>query len=220
MSYGTAFFALRPLTPEGAHIHAGSIVAVMLVVYWLWFDHALHADNRYYLRTVLLIVTPLLGALATARALDADRRLNVPFLSRLMAASTGDVTARAAAGAILLVMLVHAVETAKFVAAWMNYQVAVRALATGAASDPTLGDPRFVSSQRISADLNRLAWSSTIHFLSVLVAPGLAPRRLVLDPNANYFWLSCKTATANREADRVVPVDSRELVRVHACMHR
>jgi len=117
-------------------------------------------------------------------------------------------------------MLVHTVETAKFVAAWMNYLAAVRGLATGVASDPALGDSRFVSSQRIRADLNRLGWSSTTHFLSVLVAPGFAPTRLVLDPNANYFWLSCKTATANREADRVVPADSRELVRVHACMHR
>jgi hypothetical protein len=54
-------------------------------------------------------------------------------------------------------MLVHAVETAKFVAAWMNYQAAVRGLATGAASDPALGDPRFVSSQGVSAGLNRLA---------------------------------------------------------------
>jgi hypothetical protein len=157
---------------------------------------------------------------AAVRALDADGRLSLSSLSRWMAASPGNVTARAATGAIVLLMLVHAVETTKFVVAWMNYQTAVRGLATGAASDPTLGDSRFVSSQRISPDLNRLAWSSTTHFMSVLVAPGFAPTRLVLDPNASYFWLSCKTATANREAERVVPTDSRELVRVHACMHR
>jgi hypothetical protein len=219
-SYGIAFFIVRRLTPGGAHIHAVWIVAVTLAVYWVWFDHALHGESRYYLRTVLLIVTPLLGTVAAVRALDADRRLSLSSLSRWMAASPGNVTARAATGAIVLLMLVHAVETTKFVAAWMNYQTAVRGLATGAASDPTLGDSRFVSAQRISPDLNRLAWSSTTHFMSVLVAPGFAPTRLVLDPNANYFWLSCKTATANREAERVVPTDSRELVRVHACQHR
>jgi hypothetical protein len=218
--YGIAFLILRRVTPESAHMHAAWIVAVTLAVYWLWFDHALHAENRYYLRTVLLIVTPLLGTMAAVRALDADGRLRLSFLSRLMATCTGDVTARAATGAIVLVMLVHAVETTKFVAAWMNYQTAVRGLATGTASDPTLGDLRFVSSGRISPGLNRLAWSSTTHFLSALVAPGFAPTRLVADPDENYFWLSCKTATTNRDAERVVPIDTRELVRVHACMHR
>jgi hypothetical protein len=191
-------------------------------VYWLRFDQALHTDNRYYLRTALLIATPVLGALAAVQALDADGRLNLrgPFLSRLIAALTGDVTARAAVGALLLVMLVHAVETAKFVTAWTNYNASVRALATGAASDPALGDPQFVSSQRISADVNRLSWPSTTHFLSVLVAPDFAPARLVVDPDANYFWLSCETATANQETHRVVPVQVRRLVRVHACLHR
>jgi hypothetical protein len=218
--YGIAFFGLRRLAPQSAHMHAAWIVAVTLAVYWLWFGHALHAENRYYLRTVLLIVTPLLGIVAAVRALDAEGRLSLSFLSRSVAASTSDVMGRMAFGAILLVMLVHAVETTKFVAAWTNYHAAVRALATGTTSDPTLGDLRFVSSQRISPDLNRLAWSSTTHFLSVLVAPGFAPTRLVVDPNENYFWLSCETATANREAERVVPTNSRELVRVHACMHR
>jgi hypothetical protein len=115
---------------------------------------------------------------------------------------------------------VHIVEAEKFVRAWRDYEVAIRTLATGALSDPALGDPQFVSSDRIGPDLNRLSWSSTTHFLSVLVAPRFAPARLVIDPNANYFWLSCTTATANEEADRAVPAGSRRLVRVHACLHR
>jgi hypothetical protein len=221
-SYGIVFLVLRRRTPRQAHVYAGLIVAMALAVYWLWFDQALHTGNRYYLRTALLIVTPVLGALAAVHALDADGRLSLrgPLLSRLIVALTGDVTARAAAGTVLLVMLVHAVETAKFVTAWTSYKAAVRALAMGAASDPALGDPHFVSSQRISADLNPLSWPSTTHFLSVLVAPGFAPARLVVDPQANYFWLSCETATANQEAHRVVPAQSRRLVRVHACLHR
>ena len=136
-----------------------------------------------------------------------------------MEALTSRMTARAIAGAFLLVMLVHAVETAKFVTVWAKYKAAVAALATGAASDPALGDPHFVSSDRIGSDLNRLSWFSTTPFLSVIVAK-FAPARLVVDPAANYFWLSCETATANLKADRAVPAESRRLVRIHACLHR
>jgi hypothetical protein len=115
---------------------------------------------------------------------------------------------------------VHAVETAKFVSVWTNYKAAVRALATGTAADPTLGDPRFVSAHRIRADLNEVSWFSTTHFLSVLVAPKFAPARLVVDPDAAFVWLSCETATANAQADRALPAESRRLVRIHECLHR
>jgi hypothetical protein len=221
-SYGIAFYVVRRLGPAKAGICAASIVALGLGAYWLWFDGTLHTDNRYYLRTVLLIATPVLGVLAAAYALRADGRLNfaIAFMRRPMAAlATGAVT-RSAAGAIVLVTLVHIVETEKFVRAWRDYEAAVRTLATGALSDPALGDPHFVSSDRIGPELIRLSWSSTTHFLSVLVTPRFAPVRLVIDPNANYFWLSCTTATANQQADRAVPAESRRLVRVHACLHR
>ena len=225
--YAIAFLILRRLTPAKAHIYAAAILAVALAVYWLWFDRALHTDNRYYLRTALLIGTPALGLLAAVAALAAEGRLKLwpalrspPLLARLIAAVTGGAAVRASLGAVVVVMLVHAVETAKFVAAWMQYRTAVRTLAMGAASDPALGHPRFVSSARIGADLNRLSWSSTTPFLSVLLAPNLAPARLVVDPAEDYFWLSCGMAAANQAADRAVPVESRRLVRVHACLHR
>ena len=144
---------------------------------------------------------------------DSFIRSNTEALSK-------SVTARMAASAILLVMLVHAVETAKFVTAWIHYLAAVRALAVGVASDPAIGDPHFASADRIGADLNRLSWSSTTHFLSVLVAPRFAPARLVVDPNAGYFWLPCATATANEKANRVIPVESRRLLRTYSCLHR
>ena len=221
-SYGIVFYVVRRLSPVKASVCAASIVALGLGAHWLWFDGTLHTDNRYYLRTVLLIATPVLGVLAAAYALRADGRLNfaIPFMRRPMAAVAIDAVTRSAAGAIVLVTLVHIVETEKFVRAWRDYQAAVRTLATGALSDPALGDPHFVSSDRIGPELNRLSWSSTTHFLSVLVTPRFAPVRLVIDPNADYFWLSCTTATANQEADRTVPAESRRLVRVHACLHR
>jgi hypothetical protein len=218
-SYGIAFLVLQRLTPAKAHVYAGAIVALALAAYWLWFDHALEADNRYYLRTLVVIVAPMLGLLATVAALRADGKLRLPATIPARLAAV-ELTARATAGAIVLVMLVHAVETAKFVAAWSRYRDAVRGLATGAASDPALGDPHFVSSDRIGSDLNRLSWSSTTHFLSVLLAPKFAPAKLVVDPREDYFWLSCETATANQKTDRVIPAESRRLVRMHACLHR
>jgi hypothetical protein len=219
-SYAIAFLLLRRLAPTEAPIYAGAIVVVMLVAYWMWFDHTLHSENRYYLRTMVLVATPMLGVLAAVRALDAEGRLRIPLPSRPMELFISDGAARGAASAVVLVLLVHAVETAKFIRAWTDYKGAVVSLAMSATSDPALGDPRFVSSERINPALNRLGWSSTTHFLSVLVAPGLAPRRLVVDPNASYFWLSCAAATANRDADRALPSGSRELVRVYACLHR
>jgi hypothetical protein len=232
--YAIVFLLVKLVAPARAHILAGSIVALLLAVHWLWFDHALHAENRYYLRSVILLAVPALGLTAAAYALRADGRLNPPFVAapRLLnmlaaqlrpqrtAEATAGVMARAATGAFVLVLLVHAVETAKFITAWTNYKAAVGRLAMSSESDPQLGDARFVSSQRISTGDNRLGWSSTSHFLSVLLAPGLAPARLVVDPQAAYFWLPCRLAMANEASTRAVPARSRELIRVHACLHR
>ena len=220
--YGIAFFVLSRITPKHAGLFAGSIVAAVLVVFWLWFDHSLHTDDRYYMRTVLLFATPAIGVLAALYVLRADDRLHlpVPFLPRLMAVLAGNVAVQATCGALGLVLLVHTVETAKFVTAWTQYKAAVRTLTTGTASDPALGDPRFVSSDRINADLQRLSWPSTTPFLSVLVAPGFMPARLVVSPEQDYFWLACNTAKANEQAARSVPAETRLLIRVHACLHR
>jgi hypothetical protein len=222
IGYGIVFVALRRRHTTKAHILAASVVAAALAVYWLWFDRSLHAEQRYYMRTVVLLGTAALGVLAALLALEAEGRLSlpIPLLRRLLDALHADVTVGVVTGAVLVVVLVHAVETAKFVSAWADYRAAVRALATGQASDPALGDPDFVSSARIGAALNRLSWFSTTPYLSVLAAPGFAPARLVVDPTSNYFWLTCATATANEKAARAIPPESRRLVRVYACLHR
>src|SRR5262245_65118736 len=111
------------------------------------------ASSASSLAALLLVATPVLGVLAAAYALRADGRLNfaIPFMRRPMAAlATGAVT-RSAAGAIVLVTLVHVVETEKFVRAWRDYEVAVRTLPTGELSDPMLGRPAFVASDQIRA---------------------------------------------------------------------
>lgn len=221
-SYGLAFSILRRLNLANAHICAAALVVAELAVYWIWFDHTLHTENRYGLRTAILTITPVLGVIAALFALDAEGGLGraIPFRSQIAAALASGVAARAIGGALLLVIVIHVVETEKFVAAWTKYKAAVRSLAIGTASDPALGNSRLVSSARIGADLSRLGWSSTTQYLSVIVAPNLAPRRLVVDPTGSYFWLSCKTAQENLQAERAVPQQTRRLVRVFACLHR
>ena len=217
--YGLVFVILRRLAPAKAHIYAAAMVAIGLAVYWLRLDHAIHAENRYYMRTVFVIVTPILGGLAAVFAADQGGWVFATPMRRFRTLAS-PALARAIAGAFVLVMLVHAVETEKFIAAWTKYKAAVTALATGTASDPALGDARFVSSARIGADLNRLAWYSTTPYLSIILAK-FAPTRLVMDPRTeNYFWLSCETATANLKANRVVPVETRKLVQIFSCLHR
>jgi hypothetical protein len=218
--YVVIFLMLSRPAPRGAYLYAAVIVIAVLAVYWLWLDHTIHASSRYYLRTALVIVTPVFGALAV---LGADhkagrRALPVPGLEWAITA-VRNRGALPLAAAFMLLTLVHVIETGKFVAAWTDYRTAVAAFATGDQSDPALGNSRFVSSERIAPSLNRLSWFSTTPYLSVIVA-NFAPNRLVVDPAGNYFWLSCATATANEEAARAVSAPARSLVRIYSCLHR
>jgi hypothetical protein len=220
-AYAIAVLALRRLTRTFAPIAAAALVAAALAVYWLRFADPLLAEDRYYMRTVLLIGTAVTGIVAGAVVIWTEGGISERTLvSRAMATLAGDAWGPALAGAIAIAMLIHAVESARFVDAFTQYRTAVRALAMGAESDSALGDPQFVSAARIPGDLDPLAWPSTTHFLSVLVAPDLAPRHLVVDPRANYFWISCRTATRNQETNRALPAHTLLLVRLHACLHR
>jgi hypothetical protein len=218
--YGLAFVVLSRLVPGKAQFWAAAIVTMILAIYWFGFDQAILADHRYYMRTILVIVTPALGVLAAFYALRGDGLApQMPGLSPAVSALANGITAEAFAGAFMIVTLVYAVETGQFVSAWAEYKSAVRVLAMGTSSDPSLGDPHFVSSGRIDAELNRLSWFSTTQYLSVIVA-NFAPNKLVVDPANAYFWLSCETATANSTADRLIPAASRELIRTYSCLHR
>ena len=77
--YVIVFLLLSRPAPRRAHLYAALIVMAVLVVYWLWLDHTIHASSRYYLRTALVIVTPVLGALAALSADQEEGRLAFPF---------------------------------------------------------------------------------------------------------------------------------------------
>jgi hypothetical protein len=220
--YGLALMALSWAKLERPHFYAAIAVVAVLSVHVLTADTPIVGENRYYLRTALLTFTPLLGALAAASAVAAEGHLALalPYVRQVLGAVSSSVSVRFAAGALLVAMSVHVLETERFVAAWISYEEAVRKLATGTSSDPALGDARFVSANRIPERLNGLVWASTTHFLSILVAPAFAPARLVVDPDTNYFWLPCRTAAANSVGRRAVPLMTRQLVRKYACLHR
>lgn len=221
-TYAISIALFRRVSVPKPHVFAAALSAALLAACWIWFDRSLLTEARYNLRTLLLIMIPIFGVMAALHAMsDAERRSSpLPFLGRWASALEATVNPAAVAGALVLVMLVHVVETTRFVVGWVEYKAAVRALATGTASDPELGSSVFVSSRRIGADLNRLEWNSTTPYLSVLVTPGLQPTRLVVDPEANYFWLSCKTATDSERISTAIPASARHLVRIHACLHR
>jgi hypothetical protein len=216
--YALAFALLSRWKITNAQDFAFALAAAALGAHWLWFDEALHAENRYYLRTVLIVVTPLLGLLAASRVLRASG--SATSIPRMLALASLLLPARVLARLLLIVMLIHTVETAKFAVAWGEYCETLRALAAGAATDQGLGNARFVSAERLESADSRLAWPSTSPFLSVLVAPGFAPAHLVVAPETNFFWLSCETATASAEASGALPAATRELLQVYSCLHR
>jgi hypothetical protein len=218
-AYGALLLLLARVAPKRAYLYAAAIVAVTLAIYWLRFDHTIHASSRYYLRTALVLLTPMFGALAMLSALSREGRFSIAIPGLERAITSLRHSARPLAAAFMLLTLVHVVETAKFVAGWRQYRAEVAALATGNESDPALGDPRFVSSERMASTTSQLSWFSTTPYLSVIVA-NFMPNRLVIEPTGNYFWLSCATATANRDAARVTPTASRDLIRIYSCLHR
>ena len=220
-AYGLLFFAFsRVLAADTALIAALAVSAIALLVYWLQFDQWVHASNRYYLRTALVVITPAFGVMSAVYAMRAEGApVACPYLLQIAKFLASITAIRAFIGAIILCTAIHVVQTAKFVTEWTAYKAAVKALALGSASDPALGDPRFVSSHRISPELNQLGWFSTVEYLSAIVSD-FKPARIVVDPAGNYFWLSCKTATDNARAMRSVPAPARDLVRIYSCLHR
>jgi hypothetical protein len=221
-AYAILVTVLRRFAGPRAPRLAAVAVAAGLAAWWFAVDTTLVTQERYYMRTALLYATPALGGLAALAMLWREGRLGSPFAfaGPPVGKAAACLPVRALGPALALLMLVQAVEAGKFIRAWHPYMAAVRGLAMGEAADPELGDAAFVSSKRIDAMTDRMSWHSTTPYLSALVAPGMAPRRLVVDPASGYFWLNCVTARRVEGSPRAVPLETRRLVRIHACRHR
>ena len=85
-----------------------------------------------------------------------------------------------------MVSLIHAVETVKFVASWSDYRNAIVVLATSSKSDPALGNPRFVSAERISPTLTPLSWFSTVPYLSIILSNFIGWSSIPLEITSGY----------------------------------
>ena len=219
VAYGAMLGLISIWLPKRACIYALAILLLLLCIYWLHFDHSVHASSRYYLRTALVIVTPLLGVMAALAAMTREGIVVGPLAKLQHSLVSSRKSVCALASILVAVTVIHVVETGKFVTAWSRYLDAIAGLAMSNESDPDLGDPRFVSSGRAAPDLAPLEWFSTIPYLSVILS-NFQPNRLVIHPTGNYFWLSCTTATRNRDRQLAVPVQARELIRVYSCLHR
>jgi len=161
----------------------------------------------------------LLGVMAALAAMTREGLVQDPLAKLPFTFASSPSRMCAVASLLIAVTLIHTVETGKFIRDWSRYQNAITALAMGNDSDAELGDPRFVSSARVTPELAPLAWFSTIPYLSVILS-NFRPNRLVIDPSGNYFWLSCATATNNTHRELAVPVQARESIRTYSCLHR
>lgn len=214
--FGAMAFVLRRFKFAAPVVTALAITVLGLAVYWLLFDRELHGEGRYYLRTAVIVLTPLFGLAASLSTFENPRWLS--GLTAVRRRSEQGLLVSLLLCVLGIVTLIHTVEAVKFVREWSGYMRAVRSLSMSSQSDAFIGDPRFVSSRRIKIPASRLAWDSTLPYLSVMITPEAPPRRLVVDPGAMFFWLSCDRAKEIARAANRLPARSKDLLRVYSCL--
>ena len=135
IAYAAIFGLISIWLPKRACIYALGILLLLLCIYWGRFDHSVHANSRYYLRTALVVATPLLGVMAALVAMTREGIVLDP-LAKLQRTLISPRNRMCALASILVaVTLIHAVETGKFVTAWSGYRDAIAALAMSEESD-------------------------------------------------------------------------------------
>ncbi len=149
----------------------------------------LHAWDRYHARTLLFAGVPGLMLLGAATV----RWGFLPGRGMLL-------------GAVAVLGVAHAAQTARFLGEWRGYLALVDAhLAAGAAEI----DPRHPAQVA-------LGWNSTTPFLAVLRTPG----RVLVDPSVNYVWFDCATARRAAARDSAMPAASRAAIAGYVCARR
>jgi hypothetical protein len=210
-------FVLRSAKFYSAAMISYFIVLLALMTYWIVFDPELHADERYYLRTAVIILTPAVGLLAVCAAFSAkliQLAKTAYAIPNVLFARFGVQTF---AGAFLLILVIHAAETARFADAWRDHLALFQSMVTQASARS-----REVEIDAENPEYEELPWFSTLPYLSVLVAPDFKPARLGIDPRSDYFWITCATATASvkKAGPSGIPAQSREMIRRYSCQHR
>lgn len=193
------------------------IALAALATYWLFGSHELHADDRYLLRTVIIAATPALAILAIGSAFAGQLHRAFEIVCSFPRSVFLAFGARAFAAALLLVLVVHGAETARFAAAWRDHLSMFTRMVTEQSRNA-----RFVELDPENPEYEELPWFSTLPYLSVLVAPDFKPARLAIDPRSDYFWTSCATATQSvrKASAHGIPAQSREMIRRYTCEHR
>jgi len=217
-AYLLLFLALwRAGAPYAA---AAAFVAVVaaLSVYWFVGGHEIHTENRYYLRTVIIVVCPLIAAASICAAFGSELVRPAAAVSRALHAIARRIGAGALAALLLLTITIHAVETARFAAGWTEYLAIFRSMVSKAETS----ERKYVEIDPENPNFHDMPWFSTLPYLSVLVAPGFKPLRLVIDPKSDYFWVSCAklTASVRKGSDLGIPVQSRQMIRDYNCRNR
>lgn len=206
-----AILSRSGLGARAPFLTAGGLAALM-AVWWLGFDTSLHAETRYSMRAAILGLVPIM-LFATALILRANETgrggsLATPFARHVVLAT------------LALIALIHAVEAGKFAKTWVGYERAVKALALSEAADPALGDPAFISTDRLDRATDIVSWNSTTPYLSVLLSAEAGQKRLVVDPRTGYFWLPCALAERHAAASSTVPEFGRSMIARYSCQHR
>jgi len=220
-----AFIALcalaRALRLRRGFVLAAGAVLLGLLVYWVGFDTALHAEQRYHIR---LIFAAGMAALTVFAALHAQLHRRGPgweVIARLRGALLPPAlrlqAMRFGAFAAVLLTLISSYEVVKFCRAWDRYADAVRQLVLAGGPPPEGQPPPAVSTEFIPADLQRLAWHSTAPFLSVLLVPGYRAPRYAVDPEAAYFPLTCALSLSNVERALAFPAETRLMLHAYNC---
>ena len=210
------FFVLRRAGLAYALNFSFGFALAALAAYWVFGSHELHADDRYYLRTVVIAATPALTVLAIGSAFTGQLIRAAEIAYNFPRAVYSGLGARALAAVLLLILVVHGAETARFAIAWRDHLQ----MFTRLVSEPSRA--KFVEVDPEVPEYEELPWFSTLPYLSVLVAPDFKPARLAIDPRSDYFWISCATATASvrKAGAHGIPKQSREMIRDYTCRNR
>lgn len=213
-----AFYSLRRAGLSRAATVVFVLTLMALAAYWIAGTHELHTDHRYYLRTVVIVICPVLAMLATCTAFGGAPFKPAHVACTIPRTIVAGIGAQALSALLLLAVTIHGVETYRFAIAWREYLTVFRRIVV---QSPSLGTP-YANIDPDNPEFRGMPWFSTLPYLSVLVAPAYAPARLAVDPRSDYFWISCPDATASvqKASERGVPATSRKMIRDYNCKHR